>query len=116
MKKMISFMIGLIVLIGITVFTYINWGFEITIIFLIIDGSISISLINLSLKEKKIELYEKVAKFDINETSVVIIRIIDTVGRRAVQDIKFAAEEKFGCEVFIMDSRFQLEAVLDKNN
>ena len=114
MEKIIGFIIGLIVLIGITVFTYINWGFEITIIFLIIDGSISISLINLSLKEKKVELYEKVAKFDINETSVLIIRAVDTVSQRNVQDIKTAAEEKFGCEIFIMDSRFQLEAVLDK--
>lgn len=114
MGKVIGFIFGLIVYIGITVFVYTNWGFEITIIYLIMDMSISVSLINLLLKEKKAELYEKVAKFDIGETSVVIIRMTDVVGRKSVEDIKTAAEDKFGCDIFIMDSRFQLEAVLDK--
>ena len=51
MEKVISFIIGAIVLIGITIFVYTRWGFEITIIFLIVDGSISISVTNMWLQK-----------------------------------------------------------------
>ena len=51
MEKIMGFIVGLIVFIGVTVFVYTSWGFEITVIYLIMDASMSISLANLLLQK-----------------------------------------------------------------